>query len=119
MINIIGDIVTYAKDLTGAKVGVLPTDEGLVVQLAPSGDGTTYLDGSSSDNMSLLFLCKNLNQVTAMDTLEIVCNTLTRAKHAKIYTVVTATRPNYVDKDGDYWIYSCVVNLKYTNTEVY
>lgn len=113
------EIISYISHITKAEKGQLLENGGLVVQLAPSSSGATYLDGSGSDNMSLLFLCKNKNQLTALDTLEAVCSKLTHIKRHShgIYGVNIATQPNYVGKEGDYWIYSCIINLKYYNKE--
>lgn len=109
----------YLADLTGASIGQLPQDGGLVMELAPSSAGETYLNGTSSDQMSLLFLCKHEKQLEALCTLEEVCRVLTRRKRHEfgIYNVTVSTSPNYVGKDGDFWIYSCIINLKYHNKE--
>ena len=116
MIHII-NAINYISDLTGADIAQLPTNNGLVMQVAPSSNGTQYFDMTSSDNVSLLFLCKNTSQQTALENLNSICTTLTRTRHdtQKIYNLTVATSPNYVDKDGDYWIYSCVVTFKYFN----
>ncbi len=113
------EILSYISKITSAEIGQLPEKGGLAMQLAPASAPDVYLDGSSSDNMSLLFLCKNKDQPTALSTLENVCNTLTRIKKHPhdIYNLHVATTPNYVGKDGDYWIYSCIINLKYYNKE--
>lgn len=115
------DILSYISKLTGAGIGQLPEEGGLVLQIAPSSVGKVYLDGSSSDNMSLLFLSKYKTQRTAVANLEKVCNKLTRTKrHAHgIYNLEVATQPNYIDKEGDFWIYSCIINFKYYNKEVF
>lgn len=112
-------ILDYISDLTGASIGQLPADGGLVMELSPSSAGERYLDGSGSDTMSLLFLCKSEKQSSALGTLETVCRTLTRKKHHahEIYNVTVSTYPNYVGKDRDYWIYSCIINLKHYNKE--
>lgn len=112
-------IMEYISELTGAASGQLPEEVGLVMQLAPASDGTTYFDGSSSDNMSLLFLCKDESQQTALDRLDSLCSKLTRIKkHSHgIYNLHIATSPNYVGVEGDYWIYSCIINFKYYKTE--
>lgn len=116
MINIT-EIIEYIADLVGVSIGKLPEGNGTVMQIAPSGEGETYLDGSSSDNMSLLFLCKNESQTVCISTLENICNTLIRTRHTHgIYNVRVSTQPNYVDKEGG-WIYSCVVDIKYYNEE--
>lgn len=87
------------------------------MQIAPSSNSTQYFDMTSSDNVSLLFLCKNTSQQTALENLNSICTILTRTRHdtQNIYNLTVATSPNYVDKDGDYWIYSCVVTFKYFN----
>lgn len=114
-------VLSYIAKLIGAEIGQLNESGGFVVQIAPSQAGTTYLDGSSSDNLSLLFLCKNKNQQICLETLESACNKLTRTKRHLhgIHNLYVATAPNYVGKEGDYWIYSCIVNLKYYNEEVF
>ena len=109
------DILDYVVGVTGAGIGQLPETGGLVVQLAPSPVGVAYLDGASSDNSSLLFLCKNSNQRAALTQLESVCETLvqTQSHECGAYSWWVATMPNYVGKEGDYWIYSCIIGLKY------
>lgn len=115
------EILEYISKLTEAEIGQLPENGGLVLQTAPSSSGSVYLDGSSDDNMSLLFLCKNKAQKTAIATLEAVCRTLTRNKRHSfgIYNLYIATQPNYIGKEGDFWIYSCIINLKFHNKEVF
>jgi len=114
------EILEYFSKLTKAEIGQLPENGGFVLQMAPSSSGTAYLDGSSDDNMSLLFLCKNKSQKEAITTLENVCNILTRNKRHSfgIYNIYVATQPNYVEKAGEFWIYSCIINFKYHNKEV-
>ena len=116
MIHII-NALNYIANITGASIGQLPTSDGLVMQVAPSSNGVQYLDMTSSDNVSLLFLCKNTSQQTALSNLDSICTILTRTRHdtQKIYNLTVATSPNYVDKDGDYWIYSCVIDFKIFN----
>ncbi len=115
----ISEIMKYISELTGAGSGQLPEKGGLVMQLAPSSEGTTYFDGSGSDNMSLLFLCKDKSQRNAVDKLDAVCSKLTRIKRHShgIYNLRIATPPNYVGKEGDFWIYSCIINFTYYKTE--
>ncbi len=114
------NIINYISLLTGAKVGGLPEGAGMVIQLAPSGQGVSYFDGTSSDNVSLLFLSKSNRSQNALSSLVDVCNKITRTKHNNgIYNPVVSTEPNYVGKDGEYWIYSCIINVKYHNKEVY
>lgn len=112
-------IMEYISELTGAGSGQLPEEGGLVMQLAPVSEGTTYFDGSSSDNMSLLFLCKDKRQQNAVDRLDAVCSKLTRTKKHLygIYNLRIATPPNYVGRESNYWIYSCIINFKYYKTE--
>lgn len=110
-------LLDYFSKLTGAVIGQLPEGNALCVQLAPSSEGTQYLSGASSDDLSLLFLCRNENQQTALSTLEQICNTLTRTKahpHG-IYRLSIATQPNYVDREGKSWVYSCIINCRYYN----
>lgn len=113
------EIMLYIADICGAAIGQLSENGGLTLQLAPSSAGTVYLDGSSSDNMSLLFLCKQSDQRTALEILENLCNRITRIKHHPhgIYSVKVASQPNYIGKEGGCWIYSCVIDLKYYNKE--
>lgn len=115
------DVLSYISDLTGAEIGQLSESESITVQLAPSSSGEKYLDGSGSDNISLLFLCKNKNQQSALKSLEQICSHLTHIKkHShEIYNLYVATQPNYVDHVGDFWIYSCIINFKYYNKEVF
>ena len=115
------EIMSYISKLIGAEIGQLPEGGGFVLQSAPSSSGTTYLDGSSSDNMSLLFLCKDKSQRTALDKLHSACTKLTRTKKHSygIYYLYVATQPNYIGKEGDFWIYSCIINLKFHNKEVF
>ncbi len=113
------EIMAYIAALTDAAIGQLPERGGLVVQTAPSGAGTPYFDGSSSDTMSLLFLCKSKAQSDALGRLHNICQMLTRQrKHEHgIYGITVATAPNYVAKDGDFWIYSCIINFNFYNKE--
>ncbi|MBQ7003368.1 MAG: hypothetical protein IJN57_05305 [Oscillospiraceae bacterium] len=115
----LGTILEYAARLTGASIGQLPAKGGISVEPAPASAGETYLDGTSSDNASLLFLCKSKGQRDALDQLCSICGKLTRTKHHPhgIYHVHVSTYPNYVSRDGDFWVYSCIINLKYYNKE--
>ncbi len=114
------DIISYIANLTKAKIGQLSTANDLVVQKAPSTSGETYFNGSSSDNVSLLFLAKNKSQTVALNTLCDICNLLTRKQHTNgIYNLTVATHPNYVGKEGDFWIYSCIINFKFHNKEAF
>lgn len=115
------EILSYFSALTNSSIGRLPENGGIVIQPAPSPAGEIYLDGSSSDNMSILFLCKNKNQRTALDTLEKICSKLTHIKNHPhgIYALHVTSQPNYVGIEGDFFIYSCVINLKFYNKEVF
>ncbi|MBE6851767.1 MAG: hypothetical protein E7504_08630 [Ruminococcus sp.] len=112
-------ILSYISKTTGAVIGQLPESGGLAVQVAPSPAGEQYFDGTSSDTMSLLFLCKSMQQRDALGTLDEICTALTRNKRHEhgIYSLTVATAPNYVAKEGNFWIYSCIINLKYYNKE--
>ena len=98
------------------SIGLLPANGGTSAEIAPSSSLSRYLDGSSSDIMSVLILSKHKNQKTALDRLCGICNTLT-AGRLTAYGITVATQPNYVAKENDMWIYSCIINLNIYNKE--
>ena len=104
------------------SIGQLPDGEGTAAELAPSSQSARYLDGSSVDVMSVLILSKYRNQQTALNRLCSICNTLTRLKTIRsenltAYGITVATQPNYITKEKDMWIYSCIINLSIYNKE--
>lgn len=104
------------------NIGQLSENGGTSAEIAPSSSLSRYLDGSSSDVMSVLILSKHKNQKTALDKLCEICNALTRQKNISTdkliaYGITVATQPNYVSKENDMWIYSCIVNFNIYNKE--
>ena len=104
------------------SIGQLSEHGGTSAELAPSSSISRYFDGSSSDAMAVLILSKHENQKTALDRLCSICNILTRCKTIKsgnltAYGITVATQPNYVAKENDMWIYSCIINLNIYNKE--
>lgn len=104
------------------SIGLLPANGGTSAEIAPSSSLSRYLDGSSSDMMSVLILSKHKNQKTALDRLCGICNTLTRQKiisagRLTAYGITVSTQPNYVAKENDMWIYSCIINFNIYNKE--
>lgn len=113
----------YIKSLAGLKFSaVLPQGEGYAAQLAPGSEDRTFLDGGKECTMSVLFLGKGKDQKALMDRLNGVCNTLTaKRRYAaadgyEIRCINTATMPNYVCKDGDMWVWSCIIDVHYLLT---
>lgn len=104
------------------SIGQLAADGGTSAEIAPSSSLSRYLDGSSSDVLSVLILSKHENQKTALDRLCIICSTLTRQKtistgRLTAYGIMVATQPNYVAKENNMWIYSCIINFNIYNKE--
>lgn len=104
------------------SIGLLPANGGTSAEIAPSSSLSRYLDGSSSDVLSVLILSKHENQKTALDRLCGICNTLTRQKiisagRLTAYGIMVATQPNYVAKENNMWIYSCIINFNIYNKE--
>ena len=104
------------------NIGQLSENGGTSAEIAPSSSLSRYLDGSSSDVMSVLILSKHKNQKTVLDKLCEICNALTRQKNISTdkliaYGITVATQPNYVAKENDMWIYSCIVNFNIYNKE--
>lgn len=120
----IRDILSALSALTGISVGQLETGNSTAMELAPSAGGDRDLAGMTDDTLSLLILSKHKKQASCIEALDCAVNQLTRTRvfpsgdHWSIYAADVATQPNYVTKDGDYWIYSCVISVNYINKEV-
>ena len=118
MFSVMLEKITEIADID--NIGQLSENGGTSAEIAPSSSLSRYLDGSSSDVMSVLILSKHKNQKTVLDKLCEICNALTRQKNISTdkliaYGITVATQPNYVAKENDMWIYSCIVNFNIYN----
>ncbi len=111
--NEIFDFVTNLFDVPTTPQ--LPEGEGFAAQIAPGHINTTFLDRSTSQTLNILLLGKNKKQEIVSDKLYEICNSLknvVKFDHG-IYSIEVATPPNFVTKEGDFWIWSCIINAKF------
>lgn len=110
------EIFDYAVTLMGVTItSQLPTGNGYALQITPSNEERIFLDGNADSNLTLLLLGKNTNQLTVADTLYSICNKLRKQKvfEHNVNDVTIDTEPSLVSKEGDYWIWSCILTFKF------
>lgn len=96
----------------------LPKNRGISCEIAPGYNKDIYLNKQASKIIPLLFLCKNNNQITALDTLFKIGNYLQRLKvypngmSFEWMNAEVSSEPSLIGKqdDGQY-IYSCIVDI--------
>lgn len=107
-------IFDYVTDLFGVDTTPqLPTGNGYAAQIAPSTVNTHYLDRSQSQTMAILLLGKHTDQQTLSDSLfaiEEIINQRSSYDHG-IYNIEVATPPSPVGKQGEFFIWSCIVHV--------
>ncbi len=119
----INDILAALSAMTGISIGQLDAGNSTAMEVAPSSGGECDFSGATDDTLSLLILSKHKNQACCIAALDSVIRQLTRTRNLpsgdswKVYVAEVATQPNYVTKDGDYWIYSCIISVHYINKE--
>ena len=119
MINVVLDAIETNLTLFDIiRINGLPTDGGISCEISPGYNKDIYLNKKSSKVIPLLFLCKNLNQITALNTLCMIGNYLQGLKeypNGATFDWLNAevsSEPSLVGKqdDGKY-IYSCIVDI--------
>lgn len=119
MMNVVLDeLETNLELFDTIKINGLPIGGGISCEISPGYNKSIFLNKQSSKVIPLLFLCKSKDQITALDSLSMICNYL---QELKAYpngttfdwvTAETATEPNLVSKqENGYYIYSCIVNI--------
>lgn len=110
------DIFEYVTGLFGlSATPKLPTGNGFAVQIAPSYINKRFYDKAEDQTMGILLLGKNTDQLELSDSLFTVCNNIkniTEYEHG-IYNIEVATPPTPVTQEGDYWIWSCIINVDF------
>lgn len=104
-------------------VGQLGTDNSTAMELAPSSAGVRDLTGSTDGSLSILILSKNTDQAACIQALDTAVRRLTQTRTLpagdcwQMYAADTSTQTNYIAKDGDYWIYSCIISVRFISKE--
>ena len=104
-------------------VGQLGTGSSTAMELAPSGAGIRDLTGATDGALSLLILSKHTDQAACIRALDTAFRMLTQTRALpagdtwRIYAADPSTQPNYITKDGDYWIYSCIISVRFISKE--
>lgn len=104
-------------------VGQLGTDNSTAMELAPSGSGIRDLTGTTDGALSLLILSKHTDQAACIQALDTAARRLTQTRTLpagdcwQMYAADTSTQTNYIAKDGDYWIYSCIISVRFISKE--
>jgi hypothetical protein len=100
------------------KIDGLPTDGGISCEIAPGYNKNIFLNKQSDKIIPLLFLCKNMNQLTVIDTLCSIGNYLQGLKaypNGATFSWLNAelkSGPSLVGKQDDrQYIYSCIVDI--------
>ncbi len=109
-------IFDYVTELFGVPTTPqLPEGEGYASQIAPGYINKTFLDRRASQTLSILLLGKNKKQEVVSDKLYEICNNLKNVVEFDygIYSIEIATPPNYITKEGDFWIWSCIINVNF------
>jgi len=117
-VSIQTDIFDYAVGLTGLQtVPLLPQENGFAAQVAPSLIGSTYFNRESDQMMNILILGKNKSQIVVADALFTACNNLKSISKYDfgISNVEVTAPPAFVDTDGDFYIWSCIISVKFIN----
>lgn len=114
-------IADYIKEKCGINVTMtaLPENGGVTVEMVAGRTNAVSLDRKHQQHtLSLLFMCKNNNQFTAMETVANIGNMLSSAttlpadEDVQLLATVTKSNINKVAYIGDYWIYSLIVDVK-------
>ncbi len=113
-------IAAFIKEKIGIAVTLspLPEDGGTTIEVTAARTVAVSLDRQHQQKaLPLLILCKNKDQLTAMDTVAKISNCLSSAaalpsdEDVQILSAVSKSDVNMVDKVGDYWIYSAIVDI--------
>jgi len=119
MMNVVLDTVESNIELFDMiRINGLPAGGGISCEISPGYNKDIYLNKQSSKVIPLLFLCKNMNQITALNTLCMIGNYLQGLKEYPNGTsfewmnAAVSSEPSKVgqQEDGQY-IYSCVVDI--------
>lgn|GEM_PF-408893 len=119
----INSIIAFIKTKFGFSLSIdaLPENGGISVEIMPGQSGTPSLDKQSQfRTIPLLFLSKFKEQQTAYDKLLLIGNLLSTTKFSAVHfsvdvQILTAdikTETALVGKEGDYWIYSMIADIK-------
>lgn len=111
------------SDFLGIPVGQLDTGNSTAMELAPSSAGIRDLTGATDGTLSLLILSKHTDQAACIQALDTAVRRLTQTRTLpagdcwQMYAADTSTQTNYIAKDGDYWIYSCIIFVRFISKE--
>jgi hypothetical protein len=103
------------------NVDALPEDGGMSIEVMPGSNNWQSLDKQAQQRtIPLLFMSKYKDQITAFDNLLLIGNMLSKTKFfdvhfsddVQILSADVKTEAALVGKDGDYWIYSMIADIK-------
>ena len=101
------------------KIAPLPPGGGISMQIQPGrNDGSTLDKQRQSRTLTMLFLAKDRDQQAAYTQLCSIGNLLSKtadfptSDDVQILSAAVSTETGLVDKVGDQWIYSMVIDVK-------
>lgn len=113
-------IAAFIKEKIGIAVTLspLPEDGGTTIEVTAGRTVAISLDRKHQQKaLPLMVLCKNKDQFTAMDTVAKIGNCLSSAaelpsdEDVQLMSAVSKSDVNMVNKVGDYWIYSAIIDI--------
>ncbi len=111
--NKIFDYVTNMFDVQVSNK--LDATNSIAAQIATININDFDLNNNSNQTMSILLLGKDKDQLALSDKLFSICNKISkRQKHQhNIYKIDVATPPSLVTQEGEYYIWSCIIEVRY------
>jgi len=103
------------------NIDALPVSEGISIEIMPGSSGKPSLNLESQlRTIPLLFMSKYKQQTTAFENLLLIGNLLSKTKFStvifssdvQILSAEVKTEASLVGKEGDYWIYSMIAEIK-------
>ena len=111
--NIIFDYVTNMFGV--AVLEKLSAEESFASQIATIRINSCDMNNNSNQTMSILLLGKSKNKLELSDNLFNICNKLSKRQKYQnnVYKINIATSPSLVTQEGEFYIYSCIIDVSY------
>lgn len=101
------------------KVGALPTDNSIVMEIATGSPDTVFKDRSALYSMDIVLNGKHTSQETVLDTLCDIHQALTQRDtfpdtgEAQITNIETTNIPSYLDRTNNQWLYGSSLRVSF------
>jgi hypothetical protein len=119
VLSALREMIDAQEPFTPVQMGALPAEDGLSMAVSGGRAQAITLSGGATVTLDVALSCKHTDQTVALDTLCMLCETLTKAAPLpsgdgwQMTAVRLNAAPAYSDRDGTRWLYGGALTVEY------